>query len=165
MRGALSSEPSSASAALDALQRAGIAVAATLRDDTRAFGATSGAVDRQVALGCDEVALAAMLGFGGATLGRSPEEMLIAAEERNAAFSALRRELAKLSEEDRSLIDRRLGKRLSYRRLGRELGVSKDTVARRMRILFTRLRAALEAQGVTCAPRSDAGAPTPAPAP
>ncbi|MCC6553767.1 MAG: sigma-70 family RNA polymerase sigma factor [Polyangiaceae bacterium] len=158
MASALSPERSSASSALEALRRAGIATAAMQRDETRPFGATSAAVDRQVALGCDEIALASALGMGGAGLARSPEEALIACEELSAALPALRRELAKLPEEDRSLIERRLAGRLSYRKLGAELGVSKDTVARRVRLLFARLRAGLEAQGVTCAPRSDAGA-------
>jgi RNA polymerase sigma factor (sigma-70 family) len=82
----------------------------------------------------------------------SAQDLLADAEENVIAVEALRAVLRDLRAEDRLLLDLLFGSELDQHRVGQVLGVSHETVCRRLRRLRTRLRRRLVALGLACAP-------------
>jgi RNA polymerase sigma factor (sigma-70 family) len=163
MRDRLTARRSVADAALDRAQRAGVALARTLRDRTDPFGDAHDELERQVAEGCDEAALAFAFGFNGAATWAAGEDGLIARVDRLREAIALRRELSRLSEDDRRLFVLRYLEQQSFRRIAATLGVSRSTVERRARKLLAGLRRALIRVARAPAARAQATALDPCP--
>jgi RNA polymerase sigma factor (sigma-70 family) len=140
-----------------AARRAGLDMAAALRDETSVFSGAAAEPRRHVDQSLDEVAAAFAIGFvsPGAAAGliqRHGEDGLVWLEEHARFLHAWRAALASLPPELAQVFQLRCAQRLPARLVAEALGLSKSTVDRRVRKALARLRSVLAAQKVTRAP-------------
>jgi RNA polymerase sigma factor (sigma-70 family) len=140
---------------VEAMRRAGLDLAATLRDDTDVFSDGDGDVDRHLGDVCDDVglAMAAALGRGGgAPFG---EEALVEKEAYARAIRALREARCALSPEGRLLLELRYEQGLTIAETAARVSMSEATVKRRCKEILTRLRRTLVARGISSSPAAE----------
>jgi RNA polymerase sigma factor (sigma-70 family) len=144
---------SAGTAAVAVARRLGLDLAGTLRDESDPFSDGPADVEQRVRDACDDVTAAVVFGIGRDLWSELGEDAVILREDYRRAAAAVHRELSRLSEHDRRLIELRYRDRLALRRVADALGISKSSAARRCAAMLVRLRDALALQGITSVPR------------
>ncbi|WP_437585618.1 sigma-70 family RNA polymerase sigma factor [Sorangium sp. So ce1000] len=139
---------------VEAMNKGGFALAATLRDDSDVFVDADGDVELRLGDACDDVAagMAVALRSGGVPSG---EEELLLREDYARAIRALEEVRAALSVEGRLLLELRYEQGLTLGEIAGRVSLSEATVKRRYKELLGRLRRALAGRGISSLPAAE----------